>query len=238
MKVLENINYAGLEDEARQLDVYIPEGQVKGTLIFFHGGGLDHGTRKIASEYLPIVEAGYAFISADYRLFPNVHYPAFLEDAAQAIEFSKEMAPQWGIPAEMFVSGASAGAWQIMMLAMDRTYLKNDDFVKGYISESAQVFAHYGILQDRGFDGRLEIIDDTAPIGYIKEGLQLRPLVLLTYTDDVKCRPEENRLMYASLIKMLPDNIVDYGVLEGTHLHPVRNEDRVQAYLAFMDKLA
>ena len=238
MKVLENINYAGIPDEARQLDVYIPEGPVKGSVIFFHGGGLDHGSRKAVAEYMGIVEAGYAFLSADYRLFPNVHYPAFLEDAAQAVEFVHQMAPQWGIPAELFVSGASAGAWQIMMLAMDRTYLKDDSFVKGYISESAQVFAHYGILQDRGRDGRLEIIDETAPIGYIREGLQLKPLVLLTYTDDVKCRPEENRLMYASLIKLLPENHVDYGGLEGSHLHRVRNEDRVKAYLRFMDPLA
>lgn len=233
MKKLENVSYGS--DPAQILDVYIPEGEVKGTLLFFHGGGLDHGTKDKVEEYMPLVDAGYAFASAEYRLMPKASYPDFVVDAAMACEYCHDHGEEWGITSEIFVSGASAGAWQIMMLCMDRAYLKDDSFVKGYISESAQVFAHYAILAQRGKDGRLELIDETAPIGYIREGLSVRPVVLMSYTDDIKCRPEENMLMFASMKKMMPEADVSYTVLEGTHLKPVRNEDRINAYLAFMN---
>ena len=39
MKELKNIAYGN--DPAQHLDIYLPDGEVKTTFIYFHGGGLE-----------------------------------------------------------------------------------------------------------------------------------------------------------------------------------------------------
>ena len=91
--------------------------------------------RQLAERHQNIYRAfGQAFASAgiiaavaDYRLYPEVKYPAFIHDGAQAFHFLREtVGGHGGDPARIFVSGHSAGAYIAAMLACDPAYLEND----------------------------------------------------------------------------------------------------------------
>jgi len=60
----------------------------------------------------------------DYRLHPEVQYPTFIEDAAQAVAYARRVAPSWGgDPRRVFIVAHSAGAYLAEMLALDPQYL-------------------------------------------------------------------------------------------------------------------
>ena len=75
MKQLLNVQYGSLH-ERQVLDAYIPESEVKGVFIFFHGGGIEKGSKDIAKHfYQPLVDNGVALVSANYKLYPNANIP-------------------------------------------------------------------------------------------------------------------------------------------------------------------
>ncbi len=57
---------------------------------------------------------------ADYRLYPQVRYPAFLADGALAVRWLRaELARREAPDARLFLMGHSAGAYNAAMLALD-----------------------------------------------------------------------------------------------------------------------
>jgi acetyl esterase/lipase len=106
----------------QKLDLYKPEmprpdGK---TVVFFYGGNWDSGAR---SDYLFVAQAlaarGIAAIVADYRLYPEVRFPAFIEDGAMAVRWA---ADKIGTD-RLFLMGHSAGAHIALMLAVNTPYL-------------------------------------------------------------------------------------------------------------------
>ena len=62
----------------------------------------------------------------DYRLYPQVVWPTFLDDSARAFAFVHNHAAQYGgDTGRIFLAGHSAGAYNAMMLAADPKYLKD-----------------------------------------------------------------------------------------------------------------
>ena len=114
--------------EARQrLDVYLPlERRAPGpVLVFFYGGSWTTGER---ASYRFVGEAlasrGIAVLVADYRLSPQVKYPVFLQDSALAMRWTLDHLGELGAdPAQVFVMGHSAGAYNAAMLALDARWL-------------------------------------------------------------------------------------------------------------------
>ena len=119
--VRRDIAYGG--DPRQKLDVYIPDG-LKGPapmLLFFYGGSWESGKR---GDYLGFGQAfaskGIITIVADYRLYPQVKFPAFMEDSASALAFVHAHGGDYGgDPKRLFVSGHSAGAYNAVMLGSD-----------------------------------------------------------------------------------------------------------------------
>ena len=75
------------------LDLHMPESEEFDLFIYFHGGGLEMGSRKdngLIFEYL--AEKGIATASVDYRMFPTAKYPDFIEDCAKSVAWIKENA--------------------------------------------------------------------------------------------------------------------------------------------------
>lgn len=110
--------------ERQKLDLYTPtsprpDGKA---VIFFYGGSWDSGSK---ADYLFVSQAlaarGIAVIIPDYRLYPQVRFPAFLEDGARATRWA---ADRVGI-AKLFVMGHSAGGEIASMLAANTPYLAN-----------------------------------------------------------------------------------------------------------------
>lgn len=104
------------------LDLYLPEtprGDGK-TVIFFYGGSWDSGTK---SDYLFVGQAlasrGIATIIPDYRVYPEVRFPAFIEDGAQATRWASDKVGT----DKLFVMGHSAGAEIASLLCANTAYL-------------------------------------------------------------------------------------------------------------------
>jgi len=115
---------------ARQkLDVYAPVGAAPASgwpvVVFLYGGSWNSGER---ADYRFMGEAlasrGVLVLVADYRLYPEVRYPSFLEDSARALAWGLEHAQQLGgDPHRVFVMGHSAGGYNAAMLAHDARWL-------------------------------------------------------------------------------------------------------------------
>ncbi len=115
----------------QQLDVYQPINSANAAaggapiVVFFYGGSWTTGERK---DYLFVGEAlasrGIVVVVADYRLSPEVRYPVFLQDSAQAVRWARDNAQRLGAdPAKLYVMGHSAGAYNAAMLALDARWL-------------------------------------------------------------------------------------------------------------------
>ena len=111
----------------QKLDVYTPAVPAPGlpVAVFFYGGSWDSGRR---ADYRWVGQAlasrGFVTVVADYRLYPDVRFPDFLQDCAQAVRWAADNAVQFGgNPAHMVLVGHSAGAYNAVMLALDPRYL-------------------------------------------------------------------------------------------------------------------
>jgi len=108
-------------------------------VVFFYGGSWTQGER---ADYRFVGEAlaskGFVAVLADYRLYPEVRYPDFLEDCAAAVAWSRREAPRFrGNPQRLYVMGHSAGGYNAAMLALDPRWLRVEGLspadLKGWI---------------------------------------------------------------------------------------------------------
>jgi len=109
--------------ERNILDVYRPAGPAEGgrpVLVYVHGGGFVRGAKD--SDTTPYfanlgswaVHQGWVAVVINYRLAPGSSYPSGAEDVAAAITWTVDnIASQGGDPAEIFLSGQSAGAMHV-----------------------------------------------------------------------------------------------------------------------------
>jgi acetyl esterase/lipase len=125
LNVTRNLVYA--PGPRHDLDVYAPRSPSPHTpvVVFIYGGGWDSGEK---SQYAFVGDAlashGYVAIVPNYRIYPQAHYPDFLEDSAQAVAWAKAHAREFGgDPDDLFVVGHSAGAYNAAMLTLDPRWL-------------------------------------------------------------------------------------------------------------------
>jgi len=111
----------------RGLDLYVPAARARPApvVLFLYGGRWQDGSR---SDYAfvgkQLAEHGVLTAVADYRRFPQVRFPVFVEDAALAVAWLRQhAADHGGDPQRLFVAGHSAGAHIAAMLGTDRRYL-------------------------------------------------------------------------------------------------------------------
>ena len=114
-------------DPRQKLDIYVPAKQQGPfpVVLFFFGGSWNSGDR---ADYRFVGEAlasrGILAVIADYRLYPQVRYPEFLDDSAHAAAWVLANAPaHGGDPRRIYVMGHSAGAYNAAMLALDPRWM-------------------------------------------------------------------------------------------------------------------
>jgi hypothetical protein len=200
-------------------------------LIWFHGGGLVNLSRTSIKFAEDLTKAGVGVASVEYRMYTHgAQFPDFLVDCANAVKFLQDHIHTYANPRRIFLSGQSAGAWLTLMLAFDKHYLMDAgvdfDTIAGFISDSAQITTHFSVLSERGVDYRLERIDEAAPIYFLTEESTLSRLLLISYDEDMPCRPEQNQLMYKSIRRICPQMDVTLKMLPGGHCNGsgARNE--------------
>lgn len=115
----------------QRLDVYRPAARAGAAgarapvIVFFYGGGWRSGERagyRFVGRALAL--QGYVAVVADYRLYPEARFPAFVEDAALALRWARDNAGRYGgDPGRLYALGHSAGAYNAAMVAVEPAYL-------------------------------------------------------------------------------------------------------------------
>ena len=182
-----------------RLDIYhrepsAPRGPV---ILFLYGGGWRSGDRSL----YPFVggalaKRGFTVVIPDYRLYPQVRFPAFIEDAARAYAYAvKHLAEDASDDAKrcgIVVMGHSAGAHSAAMLAYDRRYI--EAAVPGALPPSALVgLAGPYAFDPTTWDTTQEIFstapsaDDARPVAHVSPGAP--PALLFHGTADDVVKP-------------------------------------------------
>lgn len=112
----------------QSLDIYTPKTRsTKIPIVFVYGGAWRSGDKK---DYIFVAQAltslGHPVIVPDYRLYPEVKFPAFINDVADAIRFVDSRS-NLGLAKpfdEYILMGHSSGAHTAALLATDRKYLQ------------------------------------------------------------------------------------------------------------------
>ena len=102
------------------LDVYRPaDDAVRPVLVWIHGGALIRGTRSaVPKNLLELCQAeGFALVSIDYRLAPQVKVPDIIADVKDAMRWVREKGPALEKldPKKLVVAGGSAGGYLTLM---------------------------------------------------------------------------------------------------------------------------
>lgn len=180
------------------LDIYYPE-NIKNfpTIVWLHGGGLTFGNKYIPKE---LKEKGVAIVAVNYRLYPKIKAPIYIEDAAAAVAWTFKNIEKYGGDADLvFVSGHSAGGYLASMVGMDKRWLKKHEIdandIAGLIPFSGHTITHFTVRKERGIGGTQPIIDYLAPIYHVRKDAP--PLLLITGDRELELlgRYEENAYM-------------------------------------------
>lgn len=186
------------------LDLYRPANPAPGlpVVVFFYGGSWQDGRRRdylfVAAE---LAKRGMIVAVPDYRVYPEVRYPAFVADGAAAVSFALAHATSWGgDPGRVFVVGHSAGAYIAVMLALDGTYLAaagaDRDRIAGTVGISGPYDFRPIIRPDiRAVFGDAADTDAAQPISHV-DGHN-RPLLLLTGNTDETVMPRNTAALAA-----------------------------------------
>jgi acetyl esterase/lipase len=109
-------------DPRQKLDLYRPDKPSADgkTVIFFYGGAWETGSK---GDYLFVAQAlassGYTVVIPDYRLYPSVRFPAFVDDGARAVCWTADRVGS----DKVVIMGHSAGAHIALLLAANTRYL-------------------------------------------------------------------------------------------------------------------
>ena len=114
----------------RSVDVYAPARPPAPhtshpVVLFLYGGSWDSG-EKAMYRFVggALATLGFVVVIPDYRLYPEVRYPEFLLDCAQAVAWTRRHGPRFGGgTAPPYLLGHSAGAYNAAMLALDPRWL-------------------------------------------------------------------------------------------------------------------
>jgi len=210
------------------VDIYLPSsGASKTPVIFVYGGTWRQGNKR---DYEFVAHAltglGHPVIIPDYRLFPEVQFPAFINDVATAISFIEQNSvTALNKPfTDYILMGHSAGAHTAALLATDQRYLKARK-VSAKLSGLIAVAGPYDLpLNDPdvmpAFRGATP--QQSNPTLNVRTGM---PKVLLLHgLNDTRVEPFHTRRFDVALRRT--------GTLVTTRLYPGVNHTRIIGSLA------
>lgn len=151
-------------DPRQKLDVYIPDNVSRApVIVFFYGGSWQNGS-KDDYRFLGQAFASKGFVTAvvDYRLYPAVRFPSFVEDAAHATVYLHQHAASFGgNPDALYIAGHSAGSYLAMMVGGDPIYMAKAGGKRQWVRGIIGIAGPYDFLPFT--DDTLKIIFATAP---------------------------------------------------------------------------
>jgi len=193
-QVADGIAYG--DDPRQTLEIWAPKA-AKGPLpvvVFLYGGSWNSGLRDGYGFAARALSArGFVVVVPDYRLVPQVRWPAFVADGAAAVRWvSANIAGHGGDPARIAVMGHSAGAHIALLLALDRRWGVADGIKAAVGLAGPYDFLPFapGGAADAAL-GNAPDLKDTQPIQFARGDAP--PLLLLHGSDDTTVLPRNSQ---------------------------------------------
>jgi len=201
------------EGPRQRLDVYraldptgTPVSAAAPVVIFVHGGSWQSGSKEAyAWVGKALAQMGYLAVLPNYGLMPDTRFPAFVDDVARAVAFTKAQATTWGgDTARVVLMGHSAGAQLAALVAYDARYLARQgttpDILGGFVGLSGPYdFIFDTDLLKRTFAGPKAREYDALPVHFVSPR-SLRTLLVMG-RDDRTVNPRNTRSLAAALRK-------------------------------------
>lgn len=209
-------------DPRQRIDVYRPQrahAKPMPVIIFFYGGSWSSGSKSgYAFVGRALAARGFVVAIPDYRLVPNVRYPAFVEDGAAAIRWVMRSAARLGgDPDRLVIAGHSAGAYNGAMLAYDARWLGRDQRrVRGFIGLAGpyEFLPLNGAVTRAAFEGTKDL-QSTQPIAFVRMGAP--PAFLATGSEDRTVLPRNSDAL-ASRLRAVGSRAVRRSYLNVGHV--------------------
>lgn len=227
------------DDPRQKLDVYVPRHAVENApvVVFFYGGSWNSGSR---SDYSFVGEAlasrGIVAVLADYRLYPQVRYPLFLEDGAKAVAWTHEHIRQFsGDPKRLYLMGHSSGAYNVAMLALEPQLLGAVGMSPSDLSGWIGLAGPYDFLPIKNPEVRLVFFwpdspPQSQPINHVSRGAP--PALLMASKDDDLVNPTRNTGGLASKLRAAGVPVQDLYYARTSHATLVATLSRPMRGLA------
>ncbi len=188
----------GFDPKLTSLDIYAPgKDGSHPIVIYLHGGAWREGDKSgVDLKPKAFAEAGYLFVSANYRLYPLAKFPAHVQDLAKAIAYVHDHAPSYGGDAsKIHLLGSSAGAHLVSLVATDASYLEAEGLspcaLSGVVSLDTRAYDIPALMRNLPWGGsglyRDVFGDDrkswarASPAKHVARGRAIPPF-LLAYT--------------------------------------------------------
>ncbi|UVH49478.1 alpha/beta hydrolase [Pseudomonas sp. CBSPBW29] len=227
------------DDPRQKLDIYrpvtaLPDAPV---VVFFYGGSWNSGSK---DDYGFVGEAlasrGIVVVIADYRLYPQVRYPLFLQDGAQAVAWAHQHSAEYGgDPRKLYVMGHSSGAYNAAMLALDPQWLAgvglSPSIFKGWIGLAGP----YDFLPIENRDVRPVFFypdspPDSQPINHVSQSAP--PSLLIASVDDNLVNPKRNTGGLAKKLRAAGVPVEEFYFTKTSHATLVASMSRPLRWLA------
>ncbi len=181
-----------------------PSVRLRPVLIFQYGGSWRNGD---PDDYDFIARAfgeeGFVVVLAGYRLHPDVVFPAMLEDTAAAVAWTKDNISKFGgDPDHIILAGHSAGAYNVVMTALDSQWLESEGLSSTDVKGVIGLAGPYDFLP---FDSESTINsfdshpdpDSTQPVNFVSSASP--PMLLIHGEKDALVYPRNTRKLAALL---------------------------------------
>ena len=179
-----------------QLDVYSPpDAADRPVVVFWYGGSWVKGSK---SDYrfvgTTLAEHGIVAVLPDYRLYPHVTFPAFVEDGAKAVAWVEQHVREFGgNPHHLVLMGHSAGGHTAAFLALNHQFLRkfgaDPGDIVGLVGLSGTYVLEPGTDTERATFPAPYTESDWQPIRFVDA--HAPPTLLLHGTRDKEVLPEE-----------------------------------------------
>jgi acetyl esterase/lipase len=204
IQLTHSIAYA--ERSRHRLDVCRPRNAVGApVIVFFYGGAWQSGNKGLYRYVAKaLARRGYVAVVPDYRIYPEVCYPDFLDDGALVVRWVKDNVARFGgDPDKLFLKGHSAGAHIAAMLSIDGRWLGKVGLnPRRDITGLIGLAGPYDLMPLR--DEKLKVIfggtdrPETQPIFHVSPGAP--PALLMTGGRDRLVEPGNSTRLAARLV--------------------------------------
>lgn len=250
--LVRNAPYVPDGDPAQVLDIYrIESPQLAPVFVFIHGGYWQSGTTKLYGSLAKcLARLGVMTVAIEYRQYPQVRYPAFMNDAAAALNWiHAHIADYGGDPRRIVVAGHSAGAHMAALLLVDDAFRAQLDFPVTQLAGAVFLSGAFDFYRDNTLDmeiirnvmgGDEENVTRAQPIRHVRPDV---PPMLIINGEHDKLTSEPQAARFAAAMQQAGAPVTYAMIPGGDHLSvvldiaPGRQGPAYRALLLFLGRV-